>query len=201
MSAASTRAVAHAGVRDTSTRSEGDTSARFAFVDPPYYGYAAKFYAHLHPEAAVYDTLAAHRALIDHVVAAYPDGWAFCMTSGNLHDLLPLFPASARIAAWVKPFASFKKGVSPAYTWEPVVFQPAGRRHDQTTPTVRDHLSQGITLRRGLVGAKPEQFCRWVLHLLGWRAGDVVDDLFPGTGVMGRVVARAAEELDFGVSA
>lgn len=201
MTAANARAVALAGVRDRSAPAECGTGARFAFVDPPYYGCAEKFYAHLHPEAAVYDTLAAHRALVDHVIADYPAGWAFCMTSGNLHDLLPLFPASARIAAWVKPFASFKKGVSPAYTWEPVVFHPAGRRHDLTRPTIRDHLSQGITLRRGLVGAKPEQFCRWVLHLLGWRPGDVVDDLFPGTGVMGRVVARAADELDFGTSA
>lgn len=169
---------------------------RLAYVDPPYYGYAEKFYGDLHPEAAVYDTIEAHEALIARVVAEY-DGWAFSMTSGNLHDLLPLFPADARVGAWVKPFASFKKGVSPAYTWEPVVFRPAPRKHDITAPTVRDYVAVGITLQRGLVGAKPEGFCRWIVDLLGWQPGDTIEDVFPGTGVMGRVVDSLAGELGF----
>ena len=56
----------------------------------------------------------------------------------------------------------------------------------------RDHLAESITLKKGLTGAKPERFCRWVLDLLGWKPGDEVDDLFPGTGVFERVL-RAAE--------
>jgi hypothetical protein len=46
-----------------------------------------------------------------------------------------------------------------------------------------------ITLKKGLTGAKSEKFCDWVLDLLNVQAGDEVVDLFPGTGVMGRVAA------------
>lgn len=35
-------------------------------------------------------------------------------------------------------------------------------------------------------GAKPEAYCRWLFGLLGLRPGDVLDDLFPGTGAVGR---------------
>jgi len=173
---------------------------RLAYVDPPYYGMAEKFYGHLHPEAARYDSLDAHAELIDRIAADY-DGWAFSMTSTNLRDLLPLFPTDARVAAWVKPFASFKLGVNPTYTWEPVVFRPAPRKHDTTKPTVRDYIAAPITLKKGLVGAKPEPFCRWVMDLMRWQPGDQVDDVFPGTGVFGRVVAAADMELDFGGAA
>ena len=47
-----------------------------------------------------------------------------------------------------------------------------------------------ITLKRGLTGAKPEAFCRWVLDLLGYANGDEIDDLFPGTSVMSRIAAQ-----------
>ena len=52
-------------------------------------------------------------------------------------------------------------------------------------------LSEPITLKRGLTGAKPEAFCEWVLSLLNFRVedDDEMVDLFPGTGVMDRVVA------------
>ena len=55
----------------------------------------------------------------------------------------------------------------------------------QSTP--KDFLVCPITLRRGLVGAKPDKVCRWILDLLNVQPGDEVVDLFPGTGVMGRV--------------
>ena len=38
--------------------------------------------------------------------------------------------------------------------------------------------------------------CRWVLDLLGYCDGDTIDDLFPGSGVMGRVASQTS--LDFG---
>ena len=31
-------------------------------------------------------------------------------------------PAGVRVGAWVKTFCAFKKGVRPAYAWEPVIF-------------------------------------------------------------------------------
>ena len=41
---------------------------KFAYADPPYYGMAVKFYGDLHPEAAIYDTLEGHQALIDRLL-------------------------------------------------------------------------------------------------------------------------------------
>ena len=58
----------------------------------------------------------------------------------------------------------------------------------QTTP--KDYIATPITLKRGLTGAKPPRFCRWVLDLLGYIDGDEIVDLFPGTAIMGRVVAQ-----------
>lgn len=90
--------------------------------------------------------------------------------------------------AWVKPFAAFKPGVGLAYTWEPVILR-GGHRITRQEPTVKDHVIESITLKKGLTGAKPERFCDWILSALGYTEGDTLDDLFPGTGVMGRTVA------------
>lgn len=46
------------------------------------------------------------------------------------------------------------------------------------------------TLQKGLTGAKSEVFCRFVLDLLNYQEGDEVIDLFPGTGIMGEVLAQ-----------
>jgi hypothetical protein len=86
----------------------------------------------------------------------------------------------------VKPFAAFKKNVTRAYCWEPVIFH-GGRPIPTTDPTVRDFLmapavAANITLKRGVVGAKPVEFIRWVLDFLNVEPGDTVDDLFPGSG-------------------
>ena len=169
--------------------------SRYAYADPPYYG-CGHLYREHHADADAWDDLATWRHLIARLMDEYGEGWALSMTSGNLHDILPMCPRESRIAAWVKPFASFKPGVNPGYTWEPVVFYGGRRRTDKSEPTVRDYIATPITLRRGLTGAKPEPFCRWILDLLGFRRGDTLDDLFPGTGVMARVVASIDDELD-----
>ena len=57
----------------------------------------------------------------------------------------------------------------------------------QITP--KDFIVCPITLKKGLVGAKPEPVCNWILDLLNFQPGDALDDLYPGTGIMGRVVA------------
>lgn len=156
---------------------------KFAYADPPYLGYAS-FYDH--PNAAVWDNPEMHRLFIAKLVQEFPDGWVLSCTSGNLHDLLPMTPKAARVGAWVKPFCSFKKHVSPAYAWEPVIFM-GGRKHDIAKPTVRDWVSENITLKKGLTGAKPENFCRWVIALMKAEPADSFMDLFPGTGVFNRV--------------
>lgn len=94
------------------------------------------------------------------------------------------------MAAWVKPFASFKPGINPAFAYEPVIFKPCKRKHKRSEPTVRDWVAASITLKRGLVGAKPEAFCLWLFDLLGMRSDDELTDLFPGTGVVGRTWDR-----------
>ncbi len=141
-----------------------------------------------HPEAAIWDTPEAHRDLIGRLVADYPDGWALCASSPSLWTLLPMCPPDVRVMAWVKPFASFKPNVNPAYAWEPVIVR-GGRKRGRDLPTVRDWLAECITLRKGLTGAKPPAFCHWVLDVLHALPEDTVDDLFPGTGIMGVVAS------------
>lgn len=161
---------------------------KLAYADPPYYGCGHLYNDTAAADTREYDDLDAWARLFD-TLTGY-DGWAMSMTSGNLHDILPLAPKEARIAAWVKPFAAFKRNVRIAYTWEPVLFIPGRDRSVDGAPVGRDHLAESITMRKGLTGAKPERFCGWVLDLIGWIPGDELTDLFPGTGVMGEVVRR-----------
>ena len=180
---------------------------RFAYADPPYYGKCGKFYDHRHEAPwGCWDDLDTHRQLIDHLAAEYPDGWALSCASTDLRVLLPLCPPEIRIGPWMKTYCAFKKGVRPAYAWEPVLFTggrnknhpPPPKGGAQTTPKdflilrdVPEVLVAPITLKRGLTGAKPEKFCRWVLDLLGYDHDlDTIDDLFPGTHVMGRTAAQ-----------
>jgi hypothetical protein len=167
---------------------------RFAYADPPYLG-CGKLYAEHHPDALIWDDPETHRALIGRLAADYPDGWALSLSSTTLHTLLPMCPPGVRIAAWVKPFAAYKANVRNAYTWEPVILSGGRVSSKDGAPVTRDHLAEPITLRRGLTGAKPERFCRWVLAMLGLVPGDQLDDLFPGTGVMGRVVAEFDNQM------
>jgi hypothetical protein len=90
--------------------------------------------------------------------------------------------------------------VRPCYAWEPVIFwrgrnPSAGFKHAppekggrQITP--KDFIVEPITLRKGLIGAKPEKVCRWILSLLNAQMGDEVVDLYPGTGIMGKVAGE-----------
>ena len=155
---------------------------RFAYADPPYYGLAEKFYGHLHPEAAEYDKLETHAALIERMTAGY-DGWAMSLHSPALRDILPLCPPDARVMAWVKPFASFKPGVGVAYAWEPVIVW-GGRKRTRQQFTVRDWHACNITLKKGFQGAKPEGVVRWLLDVLNAEKHDTIDDLFPGSGAV-----------------
>ena len=161
---------------------------RFAYADPPYIGQAKRHY-----QCSEVD----HAELVARLVGEYPDGWALSLSSPTLRQILNLCPPDVRVASWCKSFCAFKRGVRPAYAWEPVIYR-GGRNPvngyravipekngKQTTP--KDFIVEPITLKKGLVGAKPEKVCRWILALLNVQRGDEVEDLFPGTGVMGRV--------------
>lgn len=173
---------------------------RFAYADPPYYGCAVKFYGD-HPDAAVYDTIQGHVDLIDRLVTEFPDGWAYSCTSPFLRTILPFCPEDARVSPWVKLFHVYKKGVRPAYAWEPIIWR--GGRNDNHPPpdkggeatTPKDFVIANITLRKGLTGAKPPEVCRKILDWLNYQHGDEIVDLFPGTGVMGRVAAQGVLSL------
>jgi hypothetical protein len=136
---------------------------KFAYADPPYLG-CAKYYPE-HPEAAIYDTIEGYQMLINRLVDEFPDGWAISLCTPSLRVILPMCPEDCRVAAWTKPFCSFKPGVNPAYAWEPVIFR-GGRKHTRQDMTVRDYCAVGITLRRGFTGAKPVGFCNWIFDLL-----------------------------------
>ena len=160
---------------------------RLGYADPPYLG-CAKLYPE-HPEAHIWDDVATHHDLLARLDRDY-DGWAYCLSSTTLSKILPGAPQGTRIASWVKPFAAFKRNVRIAYTWEPVLFKPGRDRSKDGAPVGRDHLSEPITLKKGLTGAKPARFNRWILDLLGYVDGDEVHDLFPGTGGMAAELAR-----------
>jgi hypothetical protein len=88
------------------------TPMRIGYADPPYPGQSAKHYAD-HPD---YAGEVDHAALVERLERDY-DGWVLHTSSPALRDVLPLCPPDARVMAWVKPFAAFKRNVPVAYAW------------------------------------------------------------------------------------
>ncbi len=161
---------------------------RFAYADPPYLGQGARHYGALHPDAADCDTVEWHRALIDRLCVDFPDGWALSLSTPSLRTILNMCPEDVRIGAWVKPFAAFKKNVTRAYAWEPIILR-GGRPIPVFEPTMRDWIespaiSESITMRRGFPGAKPSAVSRWIFDWLNMEPGDEFIDLFPGSGAV-----------------
>lgn len=168
----------------------GEGSVRFAYADPPYIGQAKRHYSH-DPQCAEVD----HAELIERLMRDFPDGWALSASSPSLRVILPMCPPEARIGGWFKNFCAFKRNVRPAYAWEPVIFHGGrnpinGHRAEiperngkQTTPKDfywdTDVIIEPITPQKGLVGAKPERVCRWILALLNAQSGDEIVDLYP----------------------
>lgn len=170
---------------------------KFAYSDPPYLG-CCNLYDHFHGDDGMcWDDPETHRVQLEYLSDTFPDGWAYSATSGSLRTLLPLCPPDVRVAAWVKPFAAFKRNVRVAYTWEPVIFRGGRVSSKDGAPPCRDHISVPITMRRGFTGAKPEAFCRWVMDMLGWIPGDKFVDVFIGSGAFTDVVAKAKQEIAF----
>ncbi len=152
---------------------------RIAYADPPYPGMA-----HLYKDHPDYGGEVDHAALIEKLYCDY-DGFILHTASTTLDHVLSLIEFDVRIAAWVKPFASWKKNVYPAYAWEPVLFH-GGRNAFGSRQTARDFIAEPITLKRGLTGAKPEAVCHWCFDLLGMEPDDELEDLFPGSGAVSR---------------
>ncbi|HEX3778167.1 MAG TPA: hypothetical protein VHX38_00740 [Pseudonocardiaceae bacterium] len=160
---------------------------RLVYADPPYPGKAYLYRGH--PD---YAGEVDHAALIRRL-STY-DGWALSTSAAALPAVLALCPHGVRVAAWHR---GERPAVSrwPLNAWEPVLFhggRPADPSRLQPRVDTRriDSLVHGVapmtTLPSRVIGAKPAVFSRWLFDLLGARAGDQFDDLFPGSGAVSR---------------
>jgi hypothetical protein len=59
---------------------------------------------------------------------------------------------------------------------------------------VRDWLSCAAARKKGLQGAKPDQFNDWVLMLLNAKQDDEIVDMFPGSNGMSFAIERLQTE-------
>lgn len=170
---------------------------RLAYADPPYPGQSAHWYAN-HPD---FKGEVDHAALIRRLDRDY-DGWALSTSSLALPYVLSLCPdtppapgfttalvGGVRVAAWLRGKPA-PRGVSRIMvTWEPVIVRGGRQLASECSLYVWDAW-QGtpylIGERDGFAGSKPPGFARWVFDLLGANASDTLDDVFPGTGAVGR---------------
>lgn len=135
-----------------------------------------------HPDAGDWDNISEHRKLIERLVDEY-DGFAIATTPDGLDAYRPL-PVSAQIGAWVKP-NSMPGGRRIHSQWEPVILFVPEERRARGGLRVSDVLTAPAP-RRDFAGAKPAEWTRWVLSMLGYDPKlDTVDDLFPGSGAVG----------------
>jgi hypothetical protein len=160
-------------------------SMRFAYADPPYPGTSSKYYRDRPGFAGEVD----HAALVASLRAARYDGWALSTSAKALRDVLPLCPEGARVCPWVKPIAPCPSTFGLHNTWEPLIV--VGGR--QRRPGRRDWLRAMPARGWGdLPGRKPLAFCAWLFDCLGMVSGDVLDDLFPGSGAVARAWAEVS---------
>jgi hypothetical protein len=157
---------------------------RFAYADPPYPGQSKHWYEN-HPD---YAGEVDHAELIGRLCREYPDGWALSTSAAALRDVLILCPPDVHVAVWHVTNAEPPGGRKGQWhlCWEPVIVR-GGRKQGEMP--IRNLLtcssSQGF-LGATITGQKPAAFCRWVFGLLAARHGDEIDDLFPGSGAVGR---------------
>lgn len=156
---------------------------RIGYADPPYIACA-----HLYSAHQDYGGEVDHEQLMRDLNSKY-DGWVL-HTSATPLSIATLAPKAldygARWCAWIKPFAAFKRNVSVAYAWEPVIIKAARKPVVSKRLVMRDWVSEPITMKRGLTGAKPENVCHWAFELVGARPDDELVDLFPGTGAVSK---------------
>ncbi len=170
---------------------------RLAYADPPYPGQSAQWYAR-HPDfAGEVD----HAELIERLEHDY-DGWALSTSSLALPYVLSLCPTDppaagftaakvggVRVASWHRSKPAPRGTSRIMVTWEPVIVRGGRQLVSDRAGYVWD-LWQGMPYnsreKDGFAGSKPPGFSRWVFDLLGACEGDTLDDLYPGTGAVGR---------------
>lgn len=186
------------GLRDASCVAAVGSTRRFAYADPPYPGNARLYRDH--PD---YGGEVDHAALLSRL-ATY-DGWALSTSARALPAVLAEAVAqglAVRVAAWVRQPRPHATARYPINAWEPVLYVPVASAggHDASRDAGDarrvDVLQHGVSAMRTLpgrvIGAKPPAFCRWVFDLVGATPADTFDDLFPGSGIVGKTWAAYA---------
>ena len=180
---------------------------KLGYADPPYPGQAAKHYS----DHADYAGEVNHGDLLKRLDSDY-DGWLLHTSSTALPEVLVLAESLGvgpyRVMAWFKPFAIFKRNVSVAYAWEPVLVKAARKPvvahrvvmrdwvEDEEPLDLESAVRANVTLRKGLVGVKPTAVCRWAFEMLGALPTDDLVDLFPGSGAVGRAWQSWCADVD-----
>lgn len=169
---------------------------RFAYADPPYLG-QGKRYAHLHPESHVWDDPATHTALVERLEDEYPDGWAISLSPLPAAVMAYMGPAR-ELAVWHRRgWMTSTPQLRISQCFELVMYRTTVPNSKAKGPMVTNVFTlggQNWQLSNGALthtGSKPEEFCHWVLDLLGYDpARDTLDDLFPGEGAMTRAATQ-----------
>ena len=145
-----------------------------------------------HPNAADWDDPAAHKRLLTQLMENY-DGWALATSPDGLAAYGAL-PVGCHIMAWIKPNA--QPGAHRILSkWEPVIiFPPISRRSNRGGVGAVSDVLMANAPRRGFIGAKPAEWVAWVLAALTYQTGDVVTDLFRGSGAVTDAVAQISTE-------
>ena len=158
---------------------------KFAYADPPYPGQAKRWYGN-HRD---YDGEVDYAHLIDRIMGEYPDGWALSTSAAALREVLIMCPADVRVAIWNRPNSEPPGNRGRwHWMWEPLIVR-GGRQKYGDAPAVRDLLT--CSKPQGLIpGEKPPAFTRWMIDLLGYREGDDLDDLFPGSKAITKELAQ-----------
>jgi len=148
-------------------------SLRFAYADPPYPGMARRLYGRQEVN---------HRELLKILTGNY-NGWALSTSARALREILPLCPPEARVCAWFKPGDAPPATYGLHNTWEAVVVLQGRRMQPGIPDSIYKHPAR---FGGDLVGRKPLVFCAWLFKAMGILPGDSFEDLFPGTGIVGR---------------
>lgn len=161
---------------------------RIAYADPVYFGCGALYPEH--PEAHIWNDASTHQQLVQYLQTNF-DGWVLhaSATPESMALYAPIILGTgARWCSWRKGFAAFKKNVSVAYAWEPVIIKACRKPVVSKRLVMRDwidtDIQESITLKRGLTGAKPEAVVHWAVELAAARPDDEFYDLFPGSGAV-----------------
>jgi len=173
---------------------------KLCIADPPYLGRAVRWYgeggcgdgrgegqADNHPDAYLWDQPETHQNLVKQLEANY-EGWAIAMSVHSLSTYLSIIETDSRngirVCVWHKPSA-ITSGSRITNHWEPVIIRvPESRKGWKSGgPRVKD-IATFNPPKVNFVGSKPVEWTHWILDLLGYEEGDVVDDLFLGSGAV-----------------